>query len=144
MRVRILRQDDPTSKPYWQYFAADVSDDMSVASLLDHINFNDDIMDENGNKTTRIGWECSCLQAVCGSCAMVINGRPSLACDTFLRDLKGDVISIQPLTKFPVIHDLIVDRTSISENLKKTDISLLSSASIFRAFKVTNLKYWMK
>ena len=53
---------------------------------------------------------------------MVINGRPSLACDTFLRDLKGDVISIQPLTKFPVIHDLIVDRTSISENLKKTDI----------------------
>ncbi len=122
MRVRILRQEDPSSMPYWQCFTADVSEDMSVAGLLDHINFNDDIKDENGDKTTRIGWECSCLQAVCGGCAMVINGRPALACDTFLRDLKGDEISIRPLSKFPVIHDLIVDRTSISENLKKTDM----------------------
>ena len=53
---------------------------------------------------------------------MVINERPSLACETFLKDLKSQSISIRPLRKFPVIHDLIVDRSIIYENLKKANI----------------------
>ena len=52
---------------------------------------------------------------------MVINGRPALACETFLRDLKGEVITVEPLKKFPTISDLVVDRGVIQENLKKTD-----------------------
>ena len=43
------------------------------------------------------------------SYAMLINGVPALACETFVRDLKGEEIDIRPLSKFPVIHDLIVD-----------------------------------
>ena len=65
---------------------------------------------------------CSCLQGICGACAMVINGKPALACETFTRDLKGKDIEIRPLRKFPVIHDLVVDRTFIHENLKQADI----------------------
>ena len=95
---------------------------MSVAGLLDYLNYNDDIVDENGRETTRIGWECSCLQGICGSCAMVINGKPALACETFIRDLKGGEISIRPLQKFPVIHDLLTDRSVIYENLKKENM----------------------
>ena len=50
---------------------------------------------------------------------MVINNVPRLACDTFVKDLKGDTITIEPLRKFPVISDLVVDRGIIQENLKK-------------------------
>ncbi len=122
MKVKILRQVSPYSESYWETFNADVSGETSIAALLDFINYNDDIVDENGIPTTRIGWECSCLQGICGSCAMVINGVPSLACETFVKDFKNDTITIKPLQKFNVIHDLIVDRTVIFENLKNTSM----------------------
>ena len=122
MKVKILRQQSPVTDSYWETIDADVPGDMSVAGLLDHLNFNDDITDENGRKTTRIGWECSCLQGVCGACAMVINDTPALACETFIRDLKGDVVTIRPLRKFPVIHDLVIDRSVINEDLKRANL----------------------
>ena len=53
---------------------------------------------------------------------MVINETPALACETFLKDIKGDNIELRPLRKFPVIHDLMVDRSIISENLKNADV----------------------
>lgn len=52
---------------------------------------------------------------------MVICGVPALACETFVKDL-AEPITIEPLKKFMVIHDLVVDRTGIQENLKKTNI----------------------
>ena len=119
MNVKIKRQRSPFSEPYWQTFAYSGPADNTVAGLLDDLNYRDDITDINGEAAPRISWECSCLQAMCGSCAMVINGRPSLACETFLRDLKGDTIVLEPLRKFPVIADLLVDRSGIEENLKK-------------------------
>ena len=124
MKVRVLRQIAPGTEPYWESFDADVPGETSIAGLLDHLNYHDDIVDDHGAKTTRIGWECSCLQGVCGSCAMVINGVPALACETFVKDLKGDLITIRPLQKFPVIHDLVVDRSVIHENLKQMNICI--------------------
>lgn len=125
MKVKILRQVAPTSESYWETFDADVPGGTSVAALIDYLNYHDDIVDETGRPTTRIGWECSCLQGVCGACAMVINGTPALACETFVGDLLkdgGDTVTIRPLRKFPVIHDLVVDRSVIFENLKKTSL----------------------
>ena len=126
MKVKVLRQVSPFSESYWETFNADVPPETSIAALIDHINYNDDIVDENGRPTTRIGWECSCLQGICGSCAMVINGVPSLACETFVGDLvknkNKDVITIKPLSKFTVIHDLVIDRSKIFENLKNTSM----------------------
>ena len=122
MRVRILRQQTPASEPYWETFEYDGPAENSVAGVLDYINYNDDVVNIEGKRSTRIGWECSCLQGVCGACAMVIDGRPALACETLVRDLKGEEIEIRPLRKFPVIHDLIVDRSSIQENLTKTNV----------------------
>ena len=124
MKVKILRQQSPDADKYWETFDADVSGEMSVAGLLDYLNYRDDIVDEHGNPTTRIIWECSCLQGVCGACAMVINGMPALACETFIKNLKGDIITIRPLQKFPVIRDLMVDRSLIQENLKKADVCI--------------------
>ena len=122
MRVRILRQQMPASEPYWETFEYDGPAENSVAGVLDYINYNDDVVNIEGKRSIRIGWECSCLQGVCGACAMVIDGRPALACETLVRDLKGEEIEIRPLRKFPVIHDLIVDRSSIQENLTKTNV----------------------
>ncbi len=121
MRVKILRQNNPYSKPYWQAFKYDGDMNVSVAAVLEYLNYNDDVKDENGHHADVISWECSCLQAMCGGCAMVINGKPGLACDTFLRDLKGDELVLEPLRKFPVISDLVVDRGIIQENLKKAN-----------------------
>ena len=122
MKVRILRQESPTSEQYWESFEYDGPQDASVAGMLDHLNYNDDIVNDAGQKTRRIAWECSCLQGTCGACAMVINGTPALACDTFLKDLEGNEVVLRPLAKFPVIRDLAVDRTSIHHNLKRCDV----------------------
>ncbi len=122
MRVKILRQKTPDSEPYWEVFDYDGSADNSVAGVLEYINYHDDTVNVDGVRSTRIAWECSCLQGVCGACAMVVNGVPVLACETFVRDLKGREIEIRPLRKFPVLRDLVVDRSSIQENLMKTDL----------------------
>ncbi|MBR6088319.1 MAG: succinate dehydrogenase/fumarate reductase iron-sulfur subunit [Anaerolineaceae bacterium] len=122
MKIKILRQSLPKTEPYWESFDYDGPEDISVAGMLDYLNYNDDIINDAGEKSTRIGWECSCLQGICGACAMVINDMPALACETFLRDLKGDAVVLRPLRKFPVIHDLIVNRDSIHENLKMGNV----------------------
>ena len=121
MNVKIKRQRYPGAEPYWQTFVYNGPKDITVASLLDEINYRDDIVDIEGNPAPRIGWECACLQGMCGACAMVICGTPALACETFLRDLKGETVTIEPLTKFPVIADLVVDRSRIEESLKEAD-----------------------
>ena len=116
MKVNILRRKTRDSEPYWESFIYDGPEDNTVAGLLEYINFNDDIVNDKGEKTTRIGWECSCIQGICGACAMIVNDKPVLACESFLKDIEGPEINLRPLSKFPVIHDLVVDR-SIHETL---------------------------
>lgn len=118
MRVKILRQETPISKPYWQEFTYEKKENETVAGVLTELNYKDDLVDVNGKSAPRIQWECSCLQGMCGACAMVINHRPALACETFLKNLRGDILILEPLSKFPTIADLVVDRTIIQENLK--------------------------
>lgn len=124
MKVRILRQESPSTTPYWESFDYEGPRETSVAGMLDHLNYHDDIVNDAGQSTRRIAWECSCLQGVCGACAMVINGMPALACDTFLSDLAGDEVVLRPLSKFPTIRDLSVDRSSIHDNLRQGNVSI--------------------
>ena len=131
MRVNILRQQSPKSEPYWETFEYDGPMDNSVAGVLDYINYHDDVVHADGKPSTRVGWECSCMQGVCGACSMVINGTPALACETFIRGLKA--VELRPLRKFPVIHDLVVDRTVIQENLKRTG-DAFRAGFIYRLF----------
>ena len=119
MIVKIKRQQTPDSASYWQSFSYDGPLHVTISAVLDAINYTDDIVDTDGKPTTRVRWECSCLQAVCGGCAMVINGVPALACATFADTVKGDALILEPLSKFPVVADLIVDRSIIYENLNK-------------------------
>jgi succinate dehydrogenase / fumarate reductase iron-sulfur subunit len=98
--------------------------------VLDALNYTDDLFDTEGNPAPRIRWECSCMQAVCGGCAMVINGVPALACETFADEIKGETLILEPLSKFPVIADLIVDRSVIYTYLTQAKAYLEDDAVI--------------
>ena len=117
MIVKIKRQRAPETDSYWQSFSYEGPAHVTVSTVLDALNYTDDLYDVDGNPAPRIRWECSCMQAVCGGCAMVINGVPALACATFADEVKGKTLVLEPLSKFPVVADLIVDRSVIYENL---------------------------
>jgi succinate dehydrogenase / fumarate reductase iron-sulfur subunit len=61
-----------------------------------------------------LAWRSSCRMGVCGSCGMFINGRPQLACQTQILELKAPVV-VKPLPNFPVIRDLVPDLMSMFE-----------------------------
>ena len=50
----------------------------------------------------------SCRQATCGSCGMIINGKPRLACFTKIDELDSDVVTVEPMNNFPIVRDLAV------------------------------------
>lgn len=127
--IEILRQCRGDSAPYRQTVDFRTDDgEMSVATLLKTLNAMPSLTDVNGETVAKIEWECSCLQKKCGACAMRINGKPRLACDTKLVEFKNGRIVLEPLRKFPVIADLIVDRSVMMENLKSIGLWLEKEA----------------
>ena len=113
---RIKRQDSPESKPYWEEFELPWKPGMNVTSSLMDLALNP--VTRAGKKTTPVVYDSNCLEEVCGSCAMIINGRARMACSALIDQLEQP-ITIEPFTKFPVVRDLAVDRSVLFENLKK-------------------------
>jgi succinate dehydrogenase / fumarate reductase iron-sulfur subunit len=69
-------------------------------------------------------WEAACLEEVCGSCSMNINGTVRQACSALIEDVgrqAGDAyeVVLEPMRKFPLVKDLLVDRSKMFENLIK-------------------------
>jgi succinate dehydrogenase / fumarate reductase iron-sulfur subunit len=60
---------------------------------------------ENG--APDLAWRASCRMGICGSCGMMINGRPRLACNTQVSELSSDIIEVAPLPNFPIVRDLV-------------------------------------
>jgi succinate dehydrogenase / fumarate reductase iron-sulfur subunit len=112
----IKRQADAGSPSFWEEFEITGRPGLNVIIALQDIRRRP--VTKEGKRTTPVAWECSCLEEVCGACAMVINGMPRQACSALVKDLVKPV-RIEPLSKFPVIRDLVVDRSSIFENFKK-------------------------
>jgi fumarate reductase iron-sulfur subunit len=79
--------------------------------VLDALNFIKDEID--GTLAHR--W--SCRMAVCGSCGMMVNGKPSLTCKEALSEL-GDTVEVAPLANFPVVRDLVVELDGFMDKLK--------------------------
>ena len=119
MKVRIKRQDDRRSAPYWQVFHFRGEGRITVAAILEKLNERDQLEDIKGKQCRKIRWECGCMQKMCGGCAMVINGHPALACGVFINTDDTEILRLEPLTKFPVVEDLIVDRSVIWERQKE-------------------------
>lgn len=136
--VNILRRDRGSTESYLSTFeySSDNGAD-TVASVLTQLDSREQLTDISGSPARKIEWECSCLQKKCGACAMVINGRPRLACDAVLQAL-GETITIEPLRKFPVICDLVVDRSILYENLRTMRLWLRSDADIPESLRELN------
>lgn len=115
--LRIRRQDGAQAKPRWEEFELTWKPGMNVISSMMEIAANP--VTRTGQPTTPIVYDSNCLEEVCGSCAMLINGRARMACSALVDKLQQP-IRVEPLTKFPVIRDLQVDRTVLFENLKRT------------------------
>lgn len=126
--LRIKRQKDKESKPYWQEFEIEAEEDFSIAAILNELNGRSELKSKAGEVVEPIAWECGCMVRKCGACAMRINGVPRLACSTFLNTIKGKTIVLEPLSKFPIVKDLIVDRSVVFESLKKINLWLESEA----------------
>ena len=130
MIIEILRHKKNSSESFYQKFEYISNDEkVTVATMLNNLNLNDELKDIDGNPAKKIAFKQSCLQKKCGSCAMRINGKSGLACASRLSEL-GEQIILEPLKKFPVIEDLIVDRSIMSENLKMMDVYLKDEAIV--------------
>ncbi len=119
--VRILRQDGPGQASYWERFRVAYERDMNVISALQKIAAHPVTVD--GQEVAPVVWDCNCLEEVCGACTMVINGHVRQACTALvdrLLEVRPSEIELRPMTKFPVIRDLVVDRGRLFQALKKT------------------------
>ncbi len=114
--VKIKRQANPDSKAYWEEFELPQTPGRNVTSALMEIAVNP--VTRDGKKTTPITYDANCLEEVCGSCAMLVNGRARMACSALLEKLDHPV-KLEPFSKFPVVRDLAVDRSVLFEDLKR-------------------------
>src|SRR5580704_17442260 len=113
--LKIKRQATPTAAPRWEEFELAWRPGMNVISSMMEIARNP--VTRDGKATTPITYDSNCLEEVCGSCAMLINGRARMARSALIDKLEQP-IRLEPFTKFPVIRDLAVDRSVLFENLK--------------------------
>jgi fumarate reductase iron-sulfur subunit len=101
LRIRVLRYDPkrPEVAPHWQTYELQDADGMTLFIALGEIRERLD---------PSLLFDFVCRAGICGSCAMLINGRPGLACRTLTRSLPADV-TLAPLPVFELIGDLSVN-----------------------------------
>jgi len=114
--VKVKRQAGPNRPAQWEEFALRWRPSMNVIICLRDIAENP--ITRDGKKTTPITYDSNCLEEVCGSCTMVINGKVRMACSALVDKLEHP-IRIEPMTKFPLVRDLSVDRQFMFDSLKR-------------------------
>ena len=108
--IECLRYHPETDRtPRLQSYDVPFTDDMSVLQGLQYIK---DHLD--GSLTFR--W--SCRMAICGSCGLMLNGKPSLGCEHFLRDYYPGPLRVEPLNHFPIVRDLAIDQSDFLRKLE--------------------------
>ena len=114
----------------WQTFETPCAGGDSVARALEELNERAVLTDSAGTEAAPIAWDCACLEKKCGACAMVIGGKPALACAAALGDAadKNGVVTLAPLTKFPRLKDLRVDRGKLFAAMEEMQLWLERAA----------------
>lgn len=121
---KIWRQDGPDKKGVLKDYEVDkLTEDMSFLEALDHLNELLVLRDEKV-----IAYEYDCREGICGQCGVFINGRAHgphdhmTTCQLHMRSFKdGDIIVVEPwrAKSFPVIKDLMVDRSAFDRIIEK-------------------------
>src|SRR3954454_25074352 len=99
--LKIKRQAGPQSKPYWEEFELQYRRGLNITSCFIDIALNP--VTRQGKTTTPVTYDSNCLEEVCGSCAMLINGKARMACSALVVNLEQP-IRLEPFSKFPVIR----------------------------------------
>jgi succinate dehydrogenase / fumarate reductase iron-sulfur subunit len=118
LTLKIWRQDGPGDKGRFEtYPAKNISTDMSFLEMLDVVN---EQLTLEGKEP--IAFEHDCREGICGNCGTMVNGRAhgqlkgTTLCQLHMRHFSdGDTLVIEPFRAraFPVIKDLVVDRSSL-------------------------------
>lgn len=112
----VSRQDGPDKERYTEEFKIPYRPNMNVISALMEVQKNP--VNTKGEETTPVVWEMNCLEEVCGACSMVINGKAGQACSALLDKLEQP-IRLEAMRTFPIIRDLMVDRSRMFDALKR-------------------------
>lgn len=116
LTLKIWRQKSPSDKGGFETYKVEANEHMSFLEMLDVLN--EDLI---GQQKEPVSFEHDCREGICGTCNLVINGSPhgpqkgTTTCQLHMRHFNdGDTITIEPFRAkaFPVIKDLVVDRTS--------------------------------
>jgi len=123
LKLKIWRQQDAKSKGGFEtYGVANITEDASFLEMLDILN--EDLLEKGQEPVT---FDHDCREGICGMCSLYINGRAHgpdtdiTTCQLHMRKFKdGDVITIEPWRSggFPIIKDLMVDRTAYDKILQ--------------------------
>lgn len=121
---------------YWEEFELPMVEGANVISSLMEIQQNP--VNRKGERVEPVVWEQGCLEEVCGSCSMLINGRPKQACTALIapiiNETQSNLILLAPLSKFPLVRDLIMDRGIMFDNLKKVHAWVETDGTYDRGF----------
>jgi len=120
LTIRVWRQSEQGTKGAFEtYEAKEVSPDASFFEMLDELN---ERLNEQGEEP--IAFDSDCREGICGTCGVMINGSPhgpqsgTATCQLHMRKFNdGDTITVEPwrALAFPVLKDLIVDRSPFDE-----------------------------
>jgi fumarate reductase iron-sulfur subunit len=111
IEIEVLRyRPEQDREPFLQTFEVPFTDDMSVLQGLQYIK---DYLDGS------LSFRWSCRMAICGSCGMMINGKPALSCKTFLREFHPGRVRIEALAHFPIERDLVIVMDDFIEKLER-------------------------
>lgn len=117
--LKILR--GVPEKQFWEEFTLKLYPGINVISALMDIQKNP--VNAKGEITTPVAWESGCLEEVCGSCSMLVNGKPRQSCtaliERIIQETGSHTVTLAPFSKFPLIRDLVVNRTQMFEALKR-------------------------
>lgn len=97
---------DTDSAPHYENYKIHVDPGMTVLDGLHKIRETID---------PTLSWRYSCRMGVCGSCGMMVNGKPMLACNNQILDITNSVLAIAPLVNFDIIKDLVPDLAHMFE-----------------------------
>ena len=121
VRLKVRRQDGPDQPETkrWEEFDVPWLPQMNVISVLMELRKNPVTIE--GKKVAPVVWESVCLEEVCGACTMLVNGKVRQSCTALVDQISpnGEPIVLEPMTKFPLVRDLIVDRSRMFESLKQ-------------------------
>lgn len=116
LKIKVWRQKNNSSEGQFETYPVVANEHMSFLEMLDVLN--EDLVSQ---KKEPVAFEHDCREGICGTCSMVINGEPhgpnrgTTTCQLHMRFFKdGDTIVVEPYRAkaFPVIKDLVVDRSA--------------------------------